>query len=104
MENETKPSKNTYDVWKIIESRAFTELKPVKVKIAADLPLVAANAIAEETFSPYKDFYYNNKSWRMACKDGRHFFEKGLEGTFLDVYVSKAGEEYFDEDEDVIPF
>ena len=102
MGNKTRPSKDAYDVWKTIDSCAFAELKPVKVKIAADLSLAVANAIAEETFSPYKDRY--NTIWRMRCKDGRHFFEKPLEGTFLNVYVSKAGEECFDFDEDELPF
>ena len=96
MGNKTKPSKNAYDVWKTIESHAFSELKPIKVKIASTSSLAAANAIAEETFSPYKDRFYYTNSWSMTCKDGRYFFEKLLAGTFLHVYVTKAGEECFE--------
>ena len=98
MGNKTKPSKDAYDVWKTIESHAFSELKPIKVKIASSSSLAAANAIAEETFSPYKDRFYYTNSLSMTCKDGRYFFEKLLAGTFLHVYVSKAGQESFYEE------
>ena len=96
MGNKTKPRKDAYDVWKTIDSHTFEELKPIKVKIAADLTLAVANAIAEETFSPSKD--RGNISWHMRCEDGRHFFNKSWEGIFLNVYVSKAGQESFYEE------
>ena len=105
MGNKTKPRKDAYDVWKTIDSHTFEELKPIKVKIAANLSLAVANAIAEETFSPYKDHF--NTRWYMTCIDGRHLFKKVLEGTFLDFYVSNARQEsFYGEcfDEDELPF